>query len=159
MLSNKKAGLNTILIMALSLGSISISAQTGNPKYDKALADSLGADERGMKMYVLVILKTGPVKIEDKVKSDSLFKGHMQNINRLASIGKLIVAGPLEKNEKQYRGLFILDVKTIEEARSLVETDPVIHAKVLDAELFEWYGSAALPMYLPASKKVGKSAF
>jgi len=30
--------------------------------YNKALADSLGADEYGMKMYTLVILKTGENK-------------------------------------------------------------------------------------------------
>ena len=32
-------------------------AQSDNPKYDKALAESLGGDDYGMKMYVLVILK------------------------------------------------------------------------------------------------------
>jgi len=51
------------------------NAQTDNPKYDKALADSLGGDDYGMKMYVLVILKTGPNKIENKMKVDSLFRG------------------------------------------------------------------------------------
>ena len=41
-------------------------SQTINPEYDKALADSLGADDNGMKSYVLVILRTGPAVIEDK---------------------------------------------------------------------------------------------
>ena len=38
--------------------------------FDQKLADSLGADERGMKNYMLVILKTGPndSKITDKSK-------------------------------------------------------------------------------------------
>ena len=35
------------------------TAQTSNQKYNKQLADSLDADEYGMKMYVLVILKSG----------------------------------------------------------------------------------------------------
>ena len=30
-------------------------SQTINPEYDKAFADSLGADDNGMKSYVLVI--------------------------------------------------------------------------------------------------------
>jgi len=51
-------------------------------KYNKQLADSLGADDYGMKIYVLVILKTGKAKIEDKQKADSLFLGHLQNIKR-----------------------------------------------------------------------------
>ncbi|HWI91133.1 MAG TPA: YciI family protein [Flavisolibacter sp.] len=135
------------------------TAQTQNPKYDKALADSLGADDYGMKMYVLVILKSGPVIIENKKTTDSLFVGHLKNIQRLANEGKLVVAGPLQKNEKSYRGIFILNVKTTEEAKTLLQTDPAIKAQLLDSELFEWYGSAALPVYLPASEKVGRLGF
>lgn len=134
-------------------------AQSSNPKYDKALADSLGADDYGMKMYVLVLLKTGPVKIADTKTTDSLFSGHLQNIRRLANEGKLVVAGPLQKNEKNYRGIFILNVKTIEDAKTLLQTDPAIKAKLLEPELYGWYGSAALPMYLPASEKVEKLSF
>lgn len=144
-------------ILALAISTFVFSQD--NPKYNKALADSLGADEYGMKMYVLVLLKTGPVTISDKKVSDSLFAGHMKNIQRLADEGKLSVAGPLQKNDKNYRGIFILNVKTIDEAKTLLQTDPTIKAKLLDAELYGWYGSAALPMYLPASEKVNKLNF
>lgn len=151
----KHAGI-AILIL---LGAIyPAHAQNSNHNYDKALADSLGADQYGMKMYVLVMLKTGPAKL-DKPQTDSLFNGHMKNIGQLVTLGKLVVAGPLEKNEKQYRGIFILNVKTIEEGKALLQTDPAIHAGLLDAELYGWYGSAALPMYLPASEKVQKTTF
>jgi uncharacterized protein len=146
-------GMLTLLIACCT------NAQSSNPNYDKALADSMGADEYGMKMYVLVILKTGPVKLEDKKISDSLFAGHLKNIKRLANEGKLVVAGPLQKNEKNYRGIFILNVKTTEQAKVLLETDPAIKAGLLDSELYGWYGSAALPMYLPASEKTGKLSF
>lgn len=135
------------------------NAQTQNPKYDKVLADSLGADDYGMKMYVLVILKTGLAKIDDKKTTDSLFAGHLKNIQRLANEGKLVVAGPLQKNEKSYRGIFILNVKTTEEAKALLQTDPTIKAQLLDSELYGWYGSAALPVYLPVSEKIGKLNF
>jgi uncharacterized protein YciI len=144
------------LTLFISLGA---QSQSTNPKYDKALADSLDADDYGMKMYVLVILKTGTAKIDDKKITDSLFSGHMKNIQRLAGEGKLSVAGPLQKNDRNYSGIFILNVKTIEEAKDLLQTDPTIKAKVLDAELYGWYGSAALPMYLPASEKVNKLNF
>jgi uncharacterized protein YciI len=136
-----------------------VNAQSTNTKYDKTLADSLGADEYGMKMYVLVLLKTGTAKINDKRTVDSLFAGHLQNIKRLANEGKLSVAGPLQKNDKNYRGIFILNVKTVDEAKSLLQTDPAIKAQLLDVELYGWYGSAALPMYLPASEKVNKLNF
>lgn len=135
---------------------LSAYSQAENPKYDKLLADSLGGDDYGMKSYILVILKTGPNKIEDKTVLDSLFKGHMENIGRLAANGKLIVAGPLGKNDKTYRGIFILDIKSFEEANALLETDPVVKNKVLEADLFKWYGSAALPTYLQNHEKIEK---
>lgn len=134
-------------------------AQKTNPAFDEKLADSLGADEYGMKRYVLVILKTGTAAIKEKAVVDSLFRGHMENIGRLVAAHKLIVAGPMAKNDHSYRGIFILDVRTIEEAKAFVETDPAIRANLLAADLYSWYGSAALPLYLPYHDKVEKKKF
>jgi len=133
-----------------------VTAQTTNPNYDEALAKKLGADEFGMKPYVLVILKTGENTTATSEETNAAFRGHMENINHLVDEGKLIVAGPLGKNDKTYRGIFILDVPTVEEAGELVQTDPAVKAKLLDVELFPWYGSAALSEYLPASDKIWK---
>lgn len=127
-----------------------------NPKYDSSLAKKLGADDYGMKAYVLVILKTGPNKTEDQKLIQESFRGHMENIDRLVEIEKLVVAGPLGKNENTYRGIFILDVSSIDEAKELLQTDPAIKEQLLDAELYNWYGSAALPEYLEASDKIWK---
>lgn len=132
------------------------TAQSPNPDYDSTLAQKLGADDYGMKRYVLVILKTGSNNTTDKNFIDSCFAGHMNNIMRLVEEGKLVVAGPLGKNENTYRGIFIFNVPTIEEAEQLVLTDPAINSKLLDAELYSWYGSAALPEYLDAALKIGK---
>lgn len=151
--------MGTLIMLILCVGSLHAVAQSDNPVYDKALADSLGADEYGMKMYVLVMLKTGSNTAESKAATDSLFQGHMQNIGRLVEMKKLVVAGPLQKNEKDYRGIFILNVKTLEEAKSLIDTDPAVKARLLDADMFLWYGSAALPIYLPYHQKVQKSKF
>ncbi len=127
-----------------------------NPNYDEALAKKLGADDNGMKMYVLVILKTGTNTTATKAETDSAFAGHMANMGKLVKENKLIVAGPFGKNDKTFRGLFILNTKSIDEAKEILATDPAYKAKLLDAELINWYGSAALAEYLPASKKVSK---
>lgn len=129
-----------------------------NPNYDKALAEKLGGDDYGMKSYFFVILKTGTNKTEDKNLISESFKEHMKNINRLVKENKLIVAGPFGKNDKTYRGLFILNnIKTIEEAEELLKTDLAIKNGLLDFEIFTWYGSAAIPEYLPFSEKIWKS--
>lgn len=139
--------------MILSLSGFN---QEVKPAYDSTLAKSLGADDYGMKSYILVILKTGTYNTTDKAILDSLFRGHMDNINRLAETGQLIVAGPLGKNDRQYRGIFILNTTSIEEAAKWLENDTAIHAKLLDVECFPWYGSAALPAYLPVHAKIEK---
>ena len=154
----RRKSLKYIMMLAILLiGNAALYAQS-NTQYDKALADSLGADNYGMKLYVFVLLKTGAASL-NKATVDSLFAGHMKNINRLAEAGKLIVAGPMQKNDKNYRGIFILNVKTIDEAAILMKTDPAIHAGLLEPEFFGWYGSAALPMYLPYSAKIEKESF
>lgn len=135
-----------ILSFAICLAlSCSVFSQS---KYNKTLADSLGADANGMKQYVLVILKTGPAKDQGKQVSDSLFKLHLSNMSEMVANGQLVVAGPFKKNEKALRGIFILNVKTLEEAGLLLNKDAAIKAGLLEAETFYWYGSAALPMYL-----------
>lgn len=136
-----------------------VIGQSLNAEYDSALAKTLGADDYGMKSYILVILKTGSNVIDDQAKRDSLFSGHLKNIKRLAEMGKLVVAGPIGKNDNTYRGIFILDVSTFEEAKELLETDVTIKEKLLDAELYQWYGSAALPVYLKTSEKIAKFNF
>lgn len=83
----------------------------------------------------------------------------MQNINRLVEEDILIVAGPFDSNELSYRGIFILDVDSIEKAKEILQTDPAIKEGFLDTELIKWYGSAALPEYLEASDKIWKIGF
>jgi uncharacterized protein YciI len=146
-----------ILVLILSF-SFSFAQKT-NPNYDPELATNLGADDYGMKSFVFVMLKSGKNQSTDIVLKDSCFVGHMNNINRLVENKKLIVAGPMEKNEKSYRGIFILDVDSLEEAKLLLETDPAIKAEFLEPELYKWYGSAALSEYLEASDKIWKTGF
>jgi len=148
--------MKTALLLLSFSATLSLAAQ--NPKYDADLAKELGADDYGMKMYSFVILKTGPNQIEDKDSSAVLMRGHLDNISRLAEDDLLTVAGPFGPNELQYRGLFILNVDTTEEAEKLLSTDPAIAAGVFKTEIIPWYGSAALPTYLENHEKIEKTS-
>ncbi len=132
---------------------------TDNPNYDAELAEKTGSDDYGMKSYVFVILKTGTNTTTDKKYIDSCFAGHMSNMGVLVEKDQLVVAGPFQKNDKTYRGLFILNVATIEEAKKVLATDPAVNAGLLDYEVYGWYGSAALSEYLEASDKIWKKKF
>ncbi|MCZ2338821.1 MAG: hypothetical protein LC127_11690 [Chitinophagales bacterium] len=110
-----------------------------------------------MKSYFLVILKTGTNTTTDRELISQSFRGHLYNIDKLVREGKLIVVGPLGENTMNYRGIFILNnIKTIEEAKELLLSDPAIKNSFLDYDVISWYGSAALPEYLPYSDKIWK---
>ncbi|MEO6305426.1 MAG: YciI family protein [Bacteroidia bacterium] len=133
-----------ILVLSLIVfGFQSIKAQANKIQYDSLLAKKLGADDYGMKSYVMVLLKTGTYKTKTKGESDSLFRGHMDNIIKLANEGKLALAGPFGKNDL-YRGVFIFNVKTIEEAKELTAKDPAIKINLFAVDYLPWYGSAAV---------------
>ena len=153
------AGPTLLLILTLWSASTAWAQNDSitNPHYDEELAKQLGGDDYGMKSYFLVILKTGANTTADKEQISESFRGHLDNINRLVEQGKLVVAGPLAQNDQQYRGIFILNnVSTKEEAERLLDTDPAINNGLLDYDIFTWYGSAALPEYLPFSDKIWK---
>lgn len=146
------------LLCALLLTFVA-SAAFGEDAHDAALAKRLGADERGMKMYVLCILKTGPKDAEFQGKQrEEIFAGHFANIQRLADEGKLAVAGPFGKNDKAWRGLYIFNVATVEEAEKLVVLDPAVKAGVFVYDLTPWYGSAAMMIVNETHKKITKPA-
>lgn len=139
---------------------VSETAKVAPSKFDAALAKKVGADERGMRAYVLAILKTGPN--DAKVVGDArkeVFKGHFANMNRLAGEGKLAVAGPFNDPAKVYRGLFIFAVPTVDEAKGLAETDPAVKAGVLIVEYVPWYGSASLMLSNEFHEKVAAKSF
>lgn len=145
-----------IILLIFVISFCTAKGQNANPNFDAELAEKFGADDYGMKGYVFVILKTGSNNTTDKEFINSCFLGHMENIRKLVADGKLIVAGPLAKNENSYRGIFILNLTSIDEAKELLQTDPAIREKLLEADLYNWYGSAALPEYLESSEKIWK---
>lgn len=146
------------LLCCFILNNIHAQEKT-KPAYDSVLAKKLGADDYGMKMYVMVILTTGKADIKDKTVKDSLFAGHMNNINQLAKEGKLVVAGPFGKNDISYRGVFVFNTASVDETKSMVATDPAVKAGVFDAIYVPWYCSAALMEVNSTHEKIRKVSF
>src|ERR1700753_3354593 len=144
---------NILLIALFSAGLSNCFAQSAKPQYNAQLAQKLGADEYGMKQYVMVFLKAGPTKITDSAKRTKLQKAHLQNILKLADEGKLGGAGPF-MDDQPIEGIFILNVPTVLEAKAIADTDPAVKAGTLIMELHPWYGSAALLTTLQIYKNI-----
>ena len=141
-----------IAIVALAL--LGTAFAQDNPRFDPKLAQATGADDNGMRGYVLVILKTG-TRVPNGPERDEMFKGHFANMNRLATEGKLVQAGPLDGVDG-WRGLFVFATPDIEEAKKLVASDPVVMKGEMVPEFHKYYGSAALMLMNDLHEKVSK---
>jgi uncharacterized protein YciI len=82
--------------------------------------------------FSLVLLhKKNDAETLAKAELDSIMKGHLANIDRLAREGKLIAAGPFEGGG----GIFILKTTSTTDAREWLATDPGIRARRWDVEI------------------------
>jgi uncharacterized protein YciI len=123
--------------------------------FDQALADKVGADDYGMRKYVFAFLKRGPNRSRSDEEAASLQRAHLDNINRLAEAGKLVLAGPFF-GDGDLRGIYIFAVETVEEAEALTNSDPAIQGGQLAMDLVPWYGSAALMQINELHEQVAK---
>ncbi|RZL17076.1 MAG: hypothetical protein EOO89_09715 [Pedobacter sp.] len=124
------------LILMLLFASASIGQQKNAAK-QSAVVKEEGFE---MKQYYFVMLKKGSRRgsIKDTSVLNEIQRGHIENINRLAKAGKILVAGPFG-DDGEWRGLFIFDASGTEEVEKLLQTDPAIAAGRLDYEIHPWW--------------------
>jgi uncharacterized protein YciI len=88
----------------------------------------------------LGFLKKGPNRKEGDGKTpevQELQKAHLANINRLAEMKKLVMAGPFG-DDGELRGIFVFRVNSMKEAEDLTATDPMIKIDRLRLDLHPW---------------------
>jgi hypothetical protein len=151
----------TLVFAFLLLSQLCVNGQeTEKTVFDSTFAAKLGADAYGNCAYTFVMLTSGDAVIADKKVRDSLFQGHMSNMVVMAEAGKLVLAGPFyTKNLDDFRGIFILNSTDTSEVRQLLSKDLAISNGLLKANLYPWYGSAALKELNAIHQKVQKLNF
>lgn len=86
----------------------------------------------------LGFLMRGPKWTPEKTPAtEALQKAHLANINKLAEMKKLVVAGPFG-DDGTLRGIFVFKVPSLEEAKELAETDPSVQAGRLVISMHPW---------------------
>lgn len=83
----------------------------------------------------MVFLNTNDKKEHiSKAAIDSLQKGHLANIKKMARESKLLVAGPFDGGG----GIFILNTASVRQAQKWISTDPAIAANRYKIDIFPW---------------------
>ncbi len=91
-----------------------------------------------MKQYWLVLLYSGSVRSQDTATAARIQQAHMNNIDRLAAEGKIIMAGPMG-GKTSLRGIFIMNGKDSAEVASHIKTDSAIVTGRLRFEIHPWW--------------------
>jgi uncharacterized protein YciI len=111
------------------------TAQTAE-KYELEKDTSVYGDQ--MKRYWLVLLKKGPNRNQDSLSAEKIQAAHIANIERLAKLGKILMAGPMGV-EDDIRGIFLMNCKDSTEVEEFVKTDTAVITGRLKMEYFPWW--------------------
>jgi uncharacterized protein YciI len=137
-----------IMLVLLVLSPFLVSAQQ---KTEKKPEPQEKKSESQVRQYFFVMLTAGNDRTQDSVTAAKIQEGHMANINRLYTEGKLKVAGPFG-DEGTWIGLFIFDCASKEEVEKLLLTDPAVKSGRLAYEIHPWW-TAPIGSFIPGTPK------
>src|SRR5215510_3003112 len=100
------------------------------------------AESMDMAIYYVFLLKKGSAwSPEETTEINALQEAHLANYRRLAEIGKLMVTGPFLDSFAivgDLRGMGVLRAASLDEAKELISSDPMVKVGRLMYELHAW---------------------
>ena len=100
------------------------------------------ARSMNMAIYYVYLLKKGTTWTpEETPEINALQEAHLANFRRLNEMGKLAINGPLLDSLMEggeIRGIGVLKADSMDEARALISTDPMVIAGRLIFEIHPW---------------------
>src|SRR5213080_5310407 len=103
--------------------------------FSAALSNAQAKEEHKLVQFQMAILKKGPAwdstKAEDR---NSILHQHLGNVIALLDSGKVIIAGPFD-DSSDVAGLFIFRTASANEAKAVVDADPLVKAGLMVAEM------------------------
>ena len=120
-----------------------------------AISATVPAQEPAHKLieFHMALLKHGPKwTATENAETKRLHQDHINYVSSLLDSGKVIIAGPFT-DSAEVAGVYIFRAQSADEAKALVEADPIVKAGVYVAEMHPWwsediFGKAAKPMKL-----------
>jgi uncharacterized protein len=108
-----------------------------------ASTTGLAANYEMTTYYMAFLYRGAKWTPEETAETKKIQQGHMDNIQRMADSGKLVLAGPF-MDDGDLRGIFIFQGVTREEAEQLCASDPAVKAGRLRIELHPWFAAKGI---------------
>jgi uncharacterized protein YciI len=108
-----------------------------HPWWSEDVMKKTTTPDKPMTAYLAFLVRGDKWTPEKTPQTEAIQKAHMDNINRLADMKKLVVAGPFGDNGT-LRGIFVFRVSSLDEARELAATDPAVQAGRLALQIHPW---------------------
>jgi uncharacterized protein YciI len=126
---------------AVSVAAWLVSAAGGHP----------AAAQYKMTTFYLCLLVTPASPARPPADVAQLQLDHLANLRRIMEGGKGVIAGPVD-GEGRLRGILVLRVDSVDEARAMVDTDPAVKAGQLAVEIHPWFAADGImkPLFNPA---------
>lgn len=104
-----------------------------------------------MTTFYLCLLVTPANPAKPPADVAQLQLDHLANLRRIMAGGKGVIAGPIE-GDGRLRGILVLRVDSIDEARAIADTDPAVKAGQLAFEIHPWFAADGImkPLFDPA---------
>jgi uncharacterized protein YciI len=134
-----------VITLSICLCSHIILAQTKaitkTPNKSKSKANQNNPkriDKQGeMKTYYMVFLVKGDKRDQDSATAAQIQNQHLEHLTKMWHEGKMDIAGPFLDDEDT-KGICVYNVKTIEEAKALAESDPAVKSGRLKVVVRPW---------------------
>jgi uncharacterized protein YciI len=108
-----------------------------HPWWSEDVMKKTTTPQKMMTAYLAFLVRGDKWTPEKTPQTEAIQKAHLENINKLAEMKKLVVAGPFGDNGT-LRGIFVFRVNSIAEARELAATDPAVQAGRLALQIHTW---------------------
>ncbi len=94
-------------------------------------------DVPAQQLYLVFLNRPANAPDYPEEKLQEIQQGHMANIHRLASEGKMKMAGPF-LDDTRLRGIFVIQAASVDEVKQLLATDPAVKTGRLKGDVHPW---------------------
>jgi uncharacterized protein YciI len=102
-----------------------------------------GADDE-MTTFQLVFLKRNPDwKARSSTEAQRIESTHQEFFDGLIRLDQVLISGPVT-DDSDLRAIIVSNATTMQQAQSIVESDPAVKAGMLRAETYAWYAGTGI---------------